>query len=558
MYTVNFDNRPSGIKLVGDLPWGSHFCQFYQTENDLFDILAPYFKAGLENNELCLWITSRPLRTQAARDALKKAIPLFDDYVAKGQIEIIARSRRHTGKDIVSRLDRAVYSGFDGLRLACQASGGKISGAAPVIPGELDFSRFNIIAVSAYPREKFDAVGLMEVVKHHCFALVRNAGRWEVIESSEATVARDALKRSQEKLHSLFSNMSEGFAYHRIVLDHEGKPCDYIFLELNESFEKLTGLNAKAVIGRRATEVLPGLENDPTDWIGRFGSVALSGQPVQFESYAKGLEKWYSVSAFSPHKGFFAVTFSDVTEKKAYENALQVHASRLEAANRELESFSYSVSHDLRAPLRAIVGFARKILDEKGPSFDAETRRRFGIIQDNAARMGMLIDDLLRLSRLSRADLKRSDFDLGELVWEVLDEIRFAEPERQFSVEISEFPSICADRAMVRQLLTNLLSNAVKFTRTRPEAHIEVGWFARSGERVFYIKDNGVGFNMKYYNKLFGVFQRLVGESEFEGTGVGLAIVERIVRRHGGRVWAEGQDKEGAVFYFTLPSKEQE
>jgi light-regulated signal transduction histidine kinase (bacteriophytochrome) len=197
------------------------------------------------------------------------------------------------------------------------------------------------------------------------------------------------------------------------------------------------------------------------------------------------------------------------------------------------------------------------ILDEKGATFDPETLRKFSVVQDNAQKMGQLIDDLLRLSRLGRAELNRSKLDMGGLVREVLQEIRMAEPERQFDTEIRDLPAAQGDPAMIRQLLANLLSNAVKFTRGKQEARIEVGSFEGSGEQVYYVKDNGVGFDMKYYNKLFGVFQRLVSENQFEGTGVGLAIVKRIAQRHGGRVWAEGKFSEGAVFYFTLPPREQ-
>jgi signal transduction histidine kinase len=276
--------------------------------------------------------------------------------------------------------------------------------------------------------------------------------------------------------------------------------------------------------------------------------------------------RYYSVSVTPFPAERYSNTYGlDITERKWAEEALQKaheelqeHAGRLEAANKELESFGYSVSHDLRSPLRAIAGFTRMILDEKGGSFDPETRRKFGVIQENAVKMGQLIDDLLRLSRLGRAELHRSKLDMRALVHEVIQEIRLTEPEREWVTEIGDLPAAHGDRVMIRQLLANLLSNAVKFTRGKQGARIEVGSLERSGEQVYYVKDNGVGFDMKYYNKLFGVFQRLVSESQFEGTGVGLAIVQRIVQRHGGRVWAEGQMQGGATFYFTLPPKEQE
>ncbi len=261
-----------------------------------------------------------------------------------------------------------------------------------------------------------------------------------------------------------------------------------------------------------------------------------------------------------PAEGYVNVYGRDITGRKHMEEELeqahqelQRHANRLEAANRELESFSYSVSHDLRSPLRAIDGFTRMILNEQGERFDPETRRKFGIVQENARKMGQLIDDLLNLSRVGRANLNRSKLDMKGLIAEVLQEIRTTEADHQFTADIGDLPKAYGDPTLIRQVLLNLLSNAVKFTRSKGDGRIEVGSFEESGEKVYYIKDNGVGFDMKYYDKLFGVFQRLVSENQFEGTGVGLAIVQRIIQRHGGRVWAEGKINEGATFYFTLP-----
>jgi len=333
MKTFHSDKRKSGIPIIGDLPWGSHFCQFYQTKKDLLDVFVPYVKAGLENNEFCVWVTSRALGAEDVKRALKKAVPHFEKYAKNGQIQLVPSSRCHAvkGRDargkgqeskvIGSLVDKAVSGGFEGLRLACGSCLTKKDGKAFTCGSEV-ISKHNALAVFAYPRDRFDAIGLMEVVKNHRLALLKNAGKWEVLESSEARTVKDALKRSEEKLHSLFRYMSEGFAYHRIVLDAKGKPCDYIFLEVNEAFERLTGLKGKDVIGKKVTEALPGIEKDPADWIGRYGKVALTGKPAQFESWSGPLKQWFSISAFSPHKGYFAVTFSDITERKQYEDEL--------------------------------------------------------------------------------------------------------------------------------------------------------------------------------------------------------------------------------------------
>jgi PAS domain S-box-containing protein len=333
------DERKSGIPLIGKLPWGSHFCQFYETQNDFLEILLPYIKAGLAHNECCLWIASESPSLEKTKKSLKKYLSHFDEYAAKGQIAIIPYRQWRSmdvrpGKAIISMLDRAVIRGFDGLRFACQAQSLRTSSFV----GAEFIGRYNVIGFFAYPRDKFDATGLMNVVNKHRCALVRNGEEWDVIESSEARVVKDALTRSEEKLHSLFQNMSEGFAYHRIILDAVGKPCDYVFLQANKAFEDLTGLKGKNIIGKKVTDVLPGIESDSTDWIGKYGEVALGGKPIQFDSYSEQLKMWYLVSAFSPHKGFFAVTFSDISERKRAEEAIRRHSSIVESINKVLSA----------------------------------------------------------------------------------------------------------------------------------------------------------------------------------------------------------------------------
>ncbi len=228
---------------------------------------------------------------------------------------------------------------------------------------------------------------------------------------------------------------------------------------------------------------------------------------------------------------------------------------QLAAANRELETFSYSVSHDLRAPLRAIDGFARILVEDHAAALDPEAQRLLGMIRDNTARMGQLIDDLLAFSRLSRKELETTTLDLRALAQGVVDELGKEEQARQITVTIGPLPPARGDRALVRQALVNLIGNAVKFTRGHSDARVEIGARRDGRDTVYYVRDNGVGFDMRYAHKLFGVFQRLHRPDEFEGTGVGLALVQRIVHRHGGRVWAEGRVNAGATFYFTLPER---
>ena len=268
------------------------------------------------------------------------------------------------------------------------------------------------------------------------------------------------------------------------------------------------------------------------------------------------------------HKLIFAgrdakvVLANDVTERKRSENAIKLlnedlerRTIQLEAANKELEAFSYSVSHDMRAPLRAIDGFSRILLEDHSENLDDDATRVIAVIRSNTQNMGRLIDDLLAFSRLGRKPIERLQIDMKGLAHDVVAQMSSADSASAPQFDLRPLNEAHGDPAMIRQVFVNLVSNAAKYARTSNPAQIEIGGYSKNGDNVYYVKDNGVGFDMSYANKLFGVFQRLHSAEEFEGTGVGLAIVQRIIHRHGGRVWADGKVNEGATFYFTLPKE---
>jgi signal transduction histidine kinase len=242
------------------------------------------------------------------------------------------------------------------------------------------------------------------------------------------------------------------------------------------------------------------------------------------------------------------------TEVRGLNTALEHSVSELRALNDELGAFAYSVSHDLRAPLRSIDGFSQILLEDKGPALGDDGRNHLERVRAAATRMGALIDDMLLLSRLTRDEMKVENVDVTALARVVVDELRAREPQRSVEFESNGATPAKGDARLVRIALTNLLGNSWKFTRDRTPAHISFGGETRDGESVFFVKDDGVGFDMRYADKLFGAFQRLHSTTEFEGTGIGLATVQRIVHRHGGRVWAESAVGKGTTFYFTLPS----
>jgi PAS domain S-box-containing protein len=494
-----------------------------------------------------------------------------------------------------------------------------------------------------------------------------------------------------QRVQRLFENMIEGYAHCRMIYE-AGAPKDFVYLDVNPAFEKLTGLNN--VIGKRVSEVIPGLQHSNPELFETYGRVAAGGQPERFEMFVAPLSHWFSVGVYSPSKEHIVAVFDVITQRKQVEEALKqserryraigesidygvwvcapdgrnLYASesflklvgitqeecsnfgwgnvlhpedeertitawkecvrtgetwdiehrfrgvdgewhavlargvpvrddqgritswvginldisrikqaeeevrrlnqtleqrvlertaQLEAANKEMEAFSYSVSHDLRAPLRAVDGFALILATEHAARLDPEGLRMLHVVRDEAARMGRLIDDLLAFSRMGRRQMRSTEIDMTALAGTVFEEHASQASNRKVRLTMTSLLPAHGDASMIRQVLVNLLSNAIKYSQPREVAEIELGSRLEGNECIYWVKDNGVGFDPRYADKLFGVFQRLHSDEEFEGTGVGLALVQRIIHRHGGRVWAEGKVNEGASFYFTLPNGER-
>jgi light-regulated signal transduction histidine kinase (bacteriophytochrome) len=302
--------------------------------------------------------------------------------------------------------------------------------------------------------------------------------------------------------------------------------------------------------GMDGFEVMEGLKQIETD--GYLPVLVITAQPDQNLRALKAGAKDFISKPFELAEVLIRV--HNMLEVRLLHLETKRLSDRLRIANEELESFSYSVAHDLRAPLRRVEGFVGLLQKDIGPSPSAKSQHHLDLISNSTTRMGYLIDDLLTFSRVGREALKKTEIDLIPLVQELIDESKDGASERDIAWVIHPLPTVQGDRVLLRLALSNLISNAVKFTGARSQAKIEVGCSpCADDETVIFIRDNGAGFDPEYTSKLFGIFQRLHTQQEFEGTGIGLANVQRIIHRHGGRTWAEGTVDAGATFYFSLP-----
>ncbi len=407
--------------------------------------------------------------------------------------------------------------------------------------------------------------------------------------------AEAELMNSENNLHNLIENLMDGVA----IADENSK-----HIYVNSRFSEITGYSKnellnmtgwdftrqedraklkqkmkdrmagkqvdthyeRVLLKKDGTEVPVEMSTTVTNWQGQQRPMAIIHDITEQKNTKEKLEKYHNHleeivkqrtadienQSKRLEESQQALTFllEDVNDaRKELEKANQ----QLIAANIDMESFTYSVSHDLRAPLRAILGFSKKFTDSYGKLIDKEGKRLLNVINDNTKKMGMLIDDLLDFSRMGRAGMHKVKVDIKGLVHETWNDQKNQFNNRKIELTIKELPMVNGDRNMLRQVLYNLLSNAAKFSKNKKISKIEVGFEEGSSETIYYVKDNGVGFDMKYKDKLFQVFQRLHSDREFMGTGVGLAIVHKVINRHGGKVWARSTINRGATIYFSLP-----
>jgi signal transduction histidine kinase len=556
--------RKSGVDIVGDVPWGTHFCQFYQTKDDLISVLVPYFKAGLENNEFCMWVTSELLDVEDAKEALRKVVSDIDSYLEKGQIEIIPYPDWYLEDGIfdservlngwVEKLNNARAQNYDGIRLTGNTFWLEKKDLNDFFNYEKDVNNvignYQMMVLCTYCLDKCSAAEIIDVVVNHQFALIKREKKWELIESVKHKITADKLKKTQQTYSSLFNNMMDGYAYCEMLYDDEDHPVDFIYLNVNDAFERLTGL--KNVKSKKASEVIPDIAEAHPELIEIYGRVASTGLAEKFEIEFKPLGIWLSIAVFSPEKNYFIATFDNFTERKLAEKELESTLDELKRSNQELEQFAYVASHDLQEPLRMVSSFTQLLEMKYKDELDAEALEYIGFAVDGAKRMQLLINDLLEYSRVTRKSTEFEAVNIEKVLDEVLFNLEIVIEENQAIIIRESLPEIQSDYGQMVQLFQNLIGNALKY-RSEETPEIRISAQKEDDHWIFSVADNGIGMDSEYFVQVFKIFRRLNTQDEHEGTGIGLAITKRIIEHHGGRIWVESKLGKGSTFYFTIP-----
>ncbi len=488
-----------------------------------------------------LYVEDEQLTRETVLTLLRRRFPGLTLFSAKNGAEGMALFREHAPDLVVTDIKMPALSGIDMARQMMELK--------PSLP---------VIVTSAHSDMDYLIESIELGISRYVLKPIESSKLFAAVEGALATLKGERELQAHQAFVRRLSRAVEQSASSIVIASPEGV-IEYV----NPRFTTLTGYEACEVLGKS----LKSLKGKPEVWSRIAAGEEWHGE---FEGVKKNGEIFYESTSLSPVydetgalSNLVAVQ-EDITERvlsersiEALNRSLASRAEELELANRDLEGFSYTVSHDLRTPLTNINGYCQVILELYGASLEDQCKDFIGIILSETVNMNQLIKTLLEFSRVTRAEITRSEVDLSELASLVCAAQQLSEPQRRLNFSIAPGMAAMGDPDLLKVVLQNLISNACKYSGNREDAMVEIASLEEDGERIFFVRDNGAGFDMAQADKLFSPFQRLHSDREFKGFGIGLATVQRIIQRHGGRIWAEGEVGLGACFYFTLPPPDE-
>jgi signal transduction histidine kinase len=555
--------RESGIDVIGDVPWGTHFSLFYKTRDDLSDVLVSFFTPGLRNNEFCMCVTADPMNVDDMKRLMRAAMPDFDDYVNRGQIEIIPYTEWYLIDGVFDH--RRVMSGWKEKLRQAQAkgfAGARVTGDTfwldkPIWKNFIEYEQTidgaiegqNFLVLCSYSLDQCGANEIINVVNAHQFALVKHDGDWSIIENEELKETRKALDESEKRYCSLFENMLNGFAYCEMLFDDQDHPVDFVYLAVNDAFRRLTGLDN--VVGKRATDAIPGFGELQPELFKIYGKVALTGRPEQFEVEFKPLSLWLSIAVYSTEKGYFTAVFDNITERKRAEE-------KLKAAKQQAELYLDLMGHDINNMHQIALGYLELARDmQAGEGQAMLLDKPVEVLQRSA----QLIQNVKKLQKLHDGVFKTGLVDLCKELSDVRREFG-SFPNKPVTLNFNGYEH-CFVQAndLLRDVFANLVSNAIKHTGDQSDIVVDLDVVTDNGSRYcrVMVEDDGPGIPDGFKTTIFN--RTLKGTNTSKGMGLGLYLVKSLVDSYGGMVRVEdrvfGDHTKGSRFVVILPAVEK-
>ncbi len=580
----------SGIEVLGDVCWGGHFCLFYQTKQDLLDILVPYFKAGLDNNEFCMWITSEPLEAEKAKNALDKAVKNLDFCISKGQIEITDYKQWYLKSGVfdadivlnnwIEKEAQAVKNGFEGLRLSGNTFWlqKKEWAAFTDYEAKIDnvINKYRMLAICTYSLDKCGAAEVIDVVSNHESALVKRGSEWQIIESAKSKKVKDDLKKSEKRFETSLESLMDGFSIFSSIRDNRGKIIDFRYEYINEAGCKLNQRTYAEQVDHTLLELLP--KHKKTELFDKYVQVVETGKPFAEESYVyedifgggKKLNRAFSFQAVKLEDGFSA-TWRDITESKKAEEKIKNQNVLLEEAVKEKEQemkslmerlirqeklaavgqISSSIAHELRNPLSIIKQsiFFLNCLVEKNEleSSGAKVKKHFELLSSKIDESNKVISNLLQMTKMG--PLEKNHTNLRIIISEVLDKFSVGK-NIKLKTDLKPEPFlIWSDPKQIGQVLLNLLSNASNAIFKNGVITIGARISKKNQKCSIKIQDDGSGIAPENLEKVFEPLYT----SKAKGIGLGLSICKQIVENHGGTITLTSEIGKGTTVSIDLP-----